>query len=53
MLVQDLLAAKSDLRLCKEIKKLARHDGMIIDELGYVQQTREEMEVLFTLLAER
>jgi hypothetical protein len=34
-------------------KKLARHDGLLIDEMGYVQQSREEMEVLFTLLAER
>jgi DNA replication protein DnaC len=25
----------------------------VIDDLGYVQQSREEMEVLFTLLAER
>jgi DNA replication protein DnaC len=39
--------------LSKEIKKLARHDGLIIDEMGYVQQSREEMEVLFTLLSER
>ena len=53
MLVQDLLVAKRDLRLSKEIKKLARHDGLIIDEMGYVQQSREEMEVLFTLLSER
>jgi DNA replication protein DnaC len=53
MLVQDLLAAKRDLRLSKEIKKLAKYDGLIIDEMGYVQQSREEMEVLFTLLAER
>jgi DNA replication protein DnaC len=53
MLVQELLVAKRDLRLSKEIKKLAKHDGLIIDEMGYVQQTREEMEVLFTLLAER
>jgi len=53
MLVQELLAAKRDLRLSKEIKKLAKHDGLIIDEMGYVQQSREEMEVLFTLLAER
>jgi DNA replication protein DnaC len=45
MLVQDLLVAKRDLRLSKEIKKLARHDGLIIDEMGYVQQSREEMEV--------
>ncbi len=53
LLVQDLLVAKRDLRLSKEIKKLARHDGLIIDEMGYVQQSREEMEVLFTLLSER
>jgi DNA replication protein DnaC len=53
MLVQELLSAKRDLRLSKEIKKLAKHDGLIIDEMGYVQQSREEMEVLFTLLAER
>ena len=26
---------------------------MLIDDIGYVQQSREEMEVLFTLLAER
>ena len=53
LMVQDLLVAKRDLRLSKEIKKLARYDGLIIDEMGYVQQSREEMEVLFTLLAER
>ena len=53
LLVQDLLVAKRELQLRKEIKKLARYDGLIIDEMGYVQQSREEMEVLFTLLAER
>jgi DNA replication protein DnaC len=53
MLVQDLLLAKRDLRLSKMIKRLAKYDGLIIDEMGYVQQSREEMEVLFTLLAER
>jgi DNA replication protein DnaC len=26
---------------------------LIIDDIGYVQQSREEMEVLFTLLADR
>jgi len=53
LLVQDLLAAKRDLRLKKEIRRLGQYDGLIIDEMGYVQQSREEMEVLFTLLAER
>ena len=29
------------------------YDAIIIDDIGYVQQEKEEMEVLFTLLAER
>ena len=53
LLVQSLLAAKRDLRLEKAIKQLSRFEGLILDDLGYVQQSREEMEVLFTLLAER
>jgi DNA replication protein DnaC len=52
MLVQELLIAKWDLKLSKQIKKYSRY-GMIIDDLGYIRQTREEMEVVFTLLAER
>ena len=53
LLVQQLLVAKRDLRLPKMIKQLSAFEGLIIDDLGYVQQSREEMEVLFTLLAER
>jgi DNA replication protein DnaC len=53
LLVQDLLAAKRDLKLERFLKKLAGYEALIIDDLGYVQQSREEMEVLFTLLAER
>ena len=53
LLVQQLLIAKRDLRLPKLIKHLSSFEGLIIDDLGYVQQSREEMEVLFTLLAER
>lgn len=53
MLVQRLLLAKRDLRLSQEIKKLDRYEALLIDDIGYVQQDREEMEVLFTLLAER
>ena len=52
-LVQRLLAAKRDLRLAAELKRLDRFDALILDDLGYVQQDREEMDVLFTLLAER
>jgi DNA replication protein DnaC len=53
LLVQDLLSAKRDLRLKRHLKRLSRFEVLIIDDLGYVQQNREEMEVLFTLLAER
>ena len=53
LLVQDLLVAKRELQLRQEIKKLAKYEGLVIDQMGYVQQGREEMEVLFTLLAER
>ncbi len=53
MLVQKLLIAKRDLRLSQEIKKLDKFEAVVIDDIGYVQQDREEMEVLFTLLAER
>jgi len=52
-IVQRLLAAKRDLRLPSELKKLDRFDALLLDDIGYVQQSREEMEVLFTLLAER
>jgi DNA replication protein DnaC len=52
-LVQRLLAAKRDLRLEKELAVLDRFDAIICDDIGYVQQSRDEMEVLFTFLAER
>jgi DNA replication protein DnaC len=52
-LVSQLLAAKRDLRLPAVLTKLDRFDAIILDDLGYVQQSREEMEVLFTFLAER
>jgi DNA replication protein DnaC len=40
--VQDLLAAKRDL-----------FDLLILDDIGYVQQSQDEAEVLFTMMAER
>ena len=53
LLVQRLLLAKAEFWLEKELKRLDKFDALIIDDLGYVQQSREEMEVLFTLLAHR
>jgi DNA replication protein len=52
-LVQQLLAAKRDLRLPRELARLDRFACVILDDIGYVQQSREEMEVMFTFLAER
>lgn len=52
-LVQDLLIAKREFELTKKLKSLSRFDAVIIDDIGYVQQSREEMEVLFTFLADR
>jgi len=53
LMVQDLLVAKRDLALPRTLKRLSGYDVLMIDDLGYVQQNREEMEVLFTLLADR
>jgi DNA replication protein DnaC len=51
--VEKLLVAKRDLHLTRELKRLDRFACLILDDIGYVQQDREEMEVLFTLLSER
>jgi len=53
LLVQELLAAKRDLKLPRVLKNMAGYEALVLDDLGYVQQSREEMEVLFMLLAER
>lgn len=52
-IVQRLLAAKRELTLERELRRLDGFDAVLIDDIGYVQQDREEMEVLFTFLAER
>jgi DNA replication protein DnaC len=52
-LVQRLLVAKRELTLEAVLKRLDRFDVIALDDIGYVQQDREEMEVLFTLLSER
>ena len=53
ILLQDLLRAKKELKLAKLLKKFGGFDGIIIDDIGYVQEAKEEMEVFFTFLAER
>ena len=52
-LVQELLAAKRDLDLPRALRKLDLFEVILIDDVGYVQQSPDEAEVLFTLLSER
>lgn len=52
-LVQMLLLAKKELLLERQLRRLDVFDAVIIDDIGYIQQNREEMEVLFTFLSER
>jgi DNA replication protein DnaC len=52
-LVGRLLRARRDYELEPELRRLDRFQVVILDDLGYVQQSRQEMEVLFTFLAER
>ena len=47
------MIAKQELRLPRVLKRLSKYNVLIIDDIGYVQQNRQEMEVLFVLLAER
>lgn len=48
--VQDLLAGKRDLALPRALRKFDRFEVIILNDIGYVKQSPEEIEVLFTLL---
>jgi DNA replication protein DnaC len=50
--ISAYVRGKRDLKLSRRIKRHSRYEGMIIDDLGYIRQTREE-KVVFTLLAGR
>lgn len=52
-LVQELLASRRDLDLHRKLRKLDQYALIVLDDIGYVNQSPEEGEVLFTLLAER
>ncbi len=52
-LVEQLLVAKRDLRLDAVLRKLDGFEIIVLDDIGYIQQSRDEMEVLFTFLSER
>lgn len=53
LLVQQMLISKRDLKLPRLLKQLAKYDALVLDDIGYIQQNRQEMEILFTLLADR
>ena len=52
-LVPRLLAAKRDLRLPQALAQLDRFAFLVLDDIGYVQHSQDEMEVLFAVLSER
>ena len=52
-LVQNLLIAKRDLELSKALRRLDNYELLILDDIGYVKQDADQIEVLFTLMAER
>jgi DNA replication protein DnaC len=52
-LVQRLLAAKASLELDRYLDKLDKYDAIVLDDIGYIKQDRDEMEVLFTFFAQR
>ena len=52
-LVQELLAAKRDFDLRRQLRKLDNFDFLLLKDLGYLPQGNEESEVLFTLIDER
>lgn len=52
-LVQQLQAAKRSLELPRLLRKLDNFELVILDDLGYIRQSAEDAEVLFTLIAER
>lgn len=52
-LVEGLLNSKKELKLDRALKRLGLFEAIFIDDIGYVQQSRDQMEVLFSLLAER
>jgi DNA replication protein DnaC len=51
-LVQELLAAKRDLALPRALQKLDAFELLILDDIGYVQQSADEVEVLRPILDE-
>ena len=52
-LVQQLQAARQDLKLAGTIEKLDKYHLLILDDLSYVQKSQAETSVLFELVSAR
>lgn len=52
-LVNELIEARQERTLQRQIQKYVRYDLLILDELGYVPFSKEGSELLFQVLAER
>ena len=52
-LVQQLQAAKAELRLPSALLKLDRYDLLVLDDISYVQKSEAETSVLFELISHR
>ena len=52
-MVEELLTQKNDLKLNSYLKRLNKYELIFIDDIGYVQKNKEEMEVLFSFFAHR
>jgi DNA replication protein DnaC len=52
-LVQKLQQARRDYKLADYLKKLARFNLLILDDIGYVKKDEAETNVLFELIAQR
>lgn len=52
-LLNDLYASLADRSTANMLKKLCRYDVLLLDELGYLSLTTEQMNAFFKLMAER
>ncbi len=52
-LVNELLLARSELRVPKLLRQYAAYDLVLVDELGYVPFNQEAAQLLFTFFADR
>ncbi len=53
LLVQKMQVAYREKTLSEILAKLAKYDLLILDDIGYVQKTKNETSVLFELIADR